>query len=291
MAATVTAVLVDGENVFIAEVGDSRAYLIRGNKIKQVTTDQTFVAMLIARGIIQPEQAVQHPRKHVILQSIGGNEAVKVAVSMFQLKRNDSLMICSDGLWEQVKDDEIFNNITGTSPEVACQRLVDLAKRRGGPDNITVILANFDGDGLKVEHSNKRLTTMIEQLSMYDPEEEVEKSHKRTKLLGSAPLTKDAAESRSKPKTRQLQPVYSLSAFPNKGIIISECQRMLEQISYFQSMLSIKPDQIAQAAEWLEKNGSQFSQLNELMTQLQYSKEQVEYLEKMMEYLLQIFNE
>jgi protein phosphatase len=290
MCATATAVLVEGENVFIAEVGDSRAYLIRGNKIVQVTSDQTYVSHLILNGIIRPEQALQHPRKHMILQAIGGDEVIKVAVNMVQLRRADSLLLCSDGLYETVQDQEIADLVEELSPDRACRQLVDLAKERGGPDNITTILAHFDGEGLKTDQSPMKMLPKIEMLSRFNPEEKTEKSHMRTSLLGNVALSIDVNNVLTPQSAPQPQEVYSLSAFPDKMAIIEDCQSMLESLNNLQKLLAFKPDQIKQVAQWLEKIGCQFADLDQLLDHLQYTKEQTLYIEGILNYLLQIFD-
>lgn len=285
MAATATVALIDQDKVFIAEVGDSRAYLIRGNKIKQVTTDQSFVSMLIQKGILKPEQAVQHPRKNVILQSIGSSEVIKVAVSMFQLRRGDILMLCTDGLWDYLAPEEIKSIVASTPPQIGCQQLVYLAKERGGRDNITVVIAKFEGDGLTTHQASTRLTVAIQALATFDPEEEIEKSHKRTKLLGTEAVNKSYFEKQMAAVT-QLQQIYTLEKFPNKSIIEQECKLVLEYLDYCHQLLSVKPDQIQQASQWMANQGMEYVALGEMLTQLQYGLDQINHLKLIVEYLM-----
>jgi serine/threonine protein phosphatase PrpC len=273
MGATVTAALVDGDQAFIAEVGDSRAYLIRNGNIKQVTTDQSFVAQLIARGIIKPEDAVQHPRKNVILQSIGTQEIVQVAVSMFQIKQGDRLLICSDGLSNLVHTGEMLYFCETMTPAEACRRLIDVAKERGGQDNITVIIAQFQGDALEISREGKGLTGMLQTLSSYNPDQEAEKTHKRTQLLGNAALANhnySLTESKA-----QMQIVQTLAVFPNSGVIKNECERLLEWLEYCRQVLEIKTDQIDEAAKWLEAQGIYFIKMPDAVDQIKFGIDQI----------------
>lgn len=277
MAATVTAVLIEGNEVYVAEVGDSRAYLIRKNNIKQVTTDQSFVNYLVQQGVIKPEQAARHPRKNVILQSIGSNEAVKVAVSMFQLRAEDTLMLCTDGLSNNVRADEICQICKTSNPENACWQLIQIAKERGGQDNITLILAKFDGDALNLNQDTSvgGLTAALKPLSVFNPDEEVEKSHKRTQLLGSSSIVNMFYGSGDFQQIPALTPTNTLSDFPNASIIKHECRMLVEYLDYCEQILSLQPDQTQQAADWLESNGMCYTKLKELMTELQDSLENV----------------
>src|ERR671926_418162 len=106
MGATVTAVIAQSALVYIAQVGDSRAYLIRGRQIKQLTKDQSFAQMLIDAGAIQPEQAASIPQ-NVIMQALGTQPVVKVAMTTIRLYRNDCLLLCSDGLSNKLGPNEL----------------------------------------------------------------------------------------------------------------------------------------------------------------------------------------
>jgi protein phosphatase len=156
MGTTLTAVLVEGAMAYIAQVGDSRAYLIRNQKIYQLTKDQSLIQALIDAGRIQPEEAHRYPN-NVITQAIGADATVRPALHQLVLQRNDYLLICSDGLSNKVSDDEMHQIVRASiSLDVACRRLVNLANDRGGEDNITVIIARFDGEALNTssQHSN-----------------------------------------------------------------------------------------------------------------------------------------
>jgi protein phosphatase len=148
MGTTLTAAAVHGTSIMFAQLGDSRAYLIRNGLITQMTKDQSLVAQLVASGSITPAEAKTHPRRNVILQALGTQPNVDVVVTSAELKRGDCLILCSDGLWGKVEPDEIRELSERFSPSTACESLVHLARDRGGDDNITVIVAKFDGEGL-----------------------------------------------------------------------------------------------------------------------------------------------
>jgi protein phosphatase len=148
MGATVTAVLVQGTVANIAQVGDSRAYLIRGERVKQVTKDQSLAQMLVDSGAIRPDQIHSVPQ-NVIMQALGTQPSVKVAMTTVQLFRNDCLLICSDGLSNKIQPDDLKQAVEESEDLMsACHRLIKLANERGGEDNITVIIAQFDGEAL-----------------------------------------------------------------------------------------------------------------------------------------------
>jgi serine/threonine protein phosphatase PrpC len=149
MGATLTAVLIHGHRAYVAEVGDSRAYVLRGSRFAQLTRDQSYTQFHLDAGTLTREQAETSQYKNVILQSIGTKPSVVVALSHFTLRRGDRILLCSDGLSNKVTDDEMRSVLTATtSLDAACIQLIELANSRGGEDNITVVLAEMDGEGL-----------------------------------------------------------------------------------------------------------------------------------------------
>ena len=149
MGTTISAAALFKGILFIAQIGDSRAYLIRNGAIKQVTKDQSLVNKLLDAGLITEEEAENHENKNVILQALGVNEKVEVILSTIDLRLNDILVICSDGLSGLVKAEEICQVVLAApAQETACSTLISMANQRGGHDNITVIVACFDGDAL-----------------------------------------------------------------------------------------------------------------------------------------------
>jgi len=149
MGTTATVAGVFGDSVYLAQVGDSRAYLVRGGVAQQITKDQSLMQRLIEAGELTVEEAEQSERRNIILQALGPEPQIKVDLTSQQLRRGDVLVLCSDGLSGQVKTEDIARVVTEESDLMAaCKRLIDKANDAGGPDNITVIAARFDGDGL-----------------------------------------------------------------------------------------------------------------------------------------------
>jgi serine/threonine protein phosphatase PrpC len=141
MGTTLVAALVIGNTAHIANVGDSRAYLINDDGIRQITTDHSLVERLIALGQITPDEARIHPQRNVIYRTVGDKEEVEIDLFVQQLNPGDSLLLCSDGLSGKVEDVEIWRLARrGRSPQEACERLVQAANDNGGDDNVTVII-------------------------------------------------------------------------------------------------------------------------------------------------------
>lgn len=147
MGSTVVACLVNGENVTLVHVGDSRAYLLNPGGIQQITRDHSWVAEQVANGILTPDEARRHPFRNVITQALGNGGELDIAVRELTVQELDRILLCSDGLSGMVQDEEIWE-IVQTSPdmEAAAARLVAKAMSNGGEDNITVILVGFDPD-------------------------------------------------------------------------------------------------------------------------------------------------
>ncbi len=149
MGTTATVVGVFGERLHLAQVGDSRAYLVRQGLAVQLTKDQSLIQRLIDAGELTEEQAAQSERRNIILQALGPDARIRVDVTYQDLRRGDLLILCSDGLSGQVTRDEIAAVAT-EKPDVTGigSRLIEMANERGGPDNITVVVVRFDGPGL-----------------------------------------------------------------------------------------------------------------------------------------------
>ncbi|HYO93158.1 MAG TPA: PP2C family serine/threonine-protein phosphatase [Polyangiaceae bacterium] len=136
--------------LFVAQVGDSRAYVLRGGRLVQVSRDQSLVNQLIEAGQLTEEEAETFEHNNIILQALGTAETVQVDLTYVDLRRGDVLMLCSDGLSGMLRADEI-REVLSTIPEPleACRELTERANRAGGHDNITVIVACFDGPSLE----------------------------------------------------------------------------------------------------------------------------------------------
>jgi PPM family protein phosphatase len=149
MGTTATVAGVLGDTLYIAQVGDSRAYLIRDGKASQITKDQSLMQRLIEAGEITAEEAEVSERRNIILQALGPEAAIKVDITRQQLRKGDTLVLCSDGLSGLVRDTEIAEAVTQVPDlRALCARLITTANSKGGPDNITVVAARFEGAAL-----------------------------------------------------------------------------------------------------------------------------------------------
>ena len=141
MGTTLVAVLVRGRTAAVVNVGDSRAYGIDENGIRQLTTDHSVVQMMVDRGELTPEMARTYPGKNLITRAIGTESVVMCDLSHLEVKRGDFLLLCSDGLSNMMDDQEIlFEVVHGVNKQNCCQRLLNIAKNRGAPDNVTSVL-------------------------------------------------------------------------------------------------------------------------------------------------------
>ena len=145
MGATLTAVWIDGAKLSIAHVGDSRAYLLRGGSLLQLTRDHSLVAEQVRRGILTSAEAEESDMQSVLLRALGAQAEIEVDVEEHTLFPRDVLLLCSDGLTRMVTDPEIAGTLQAETNTVhAAENLVALANERGGPDNITVVIARLE---------------------------------------------------------------------------------------------------------------------------------------------------
>lgn len=150
MGTTTTAVGVLGNFLYLTHVGDSRAYLIRNGVATQITKDQSLMQRLIDAGELTEEEAEKSDRRNIILQALGPDPRVRVDLTHHELRRGDAVVVCSDGLSGLVRKEEIAEGVTQQPDLVqACADLIDLANERGSPDNVTVVIARFEGEGLR----------------------------------------------------------------------------------------------------------------------------------------------
>lgn len=141
MGTTLVAALIRRRQIFVVNVGDSRAYRISNGDIRQVTTDHSLVELMLQKGELTPEKARFFPGKNYITRAIGTESMVQSDIFHLELSRGEFLMLCSDGLSNLLDDQEIlFEIVHGVNRKQCCQRLLDIAKNRGAPDNVTSIL-------------------------------------------------------------------------------------------------------------------------------------------------------
>ena len=141
MGTTLVAMLIRRRQVFVVNVGDSRAYRVNTSGIRQITTDHSLVELMLQRGELTPETARFFPGKNYITRAIGTESMVQCDLFHLELERGEFILLCSDGLSNLVDDQEIlFEVVHGVSKKHCCQRLLDIAKSRGAPDNVTSIL-------------------------------------------------------------------------------------------------------------------------------------------------------
>ena len=146
LGSTVTAALVIGEHAFIANVGDSRTYLLRGPQLTRITTDHSLVERLVEVGQIARDDVYDHPHRNLVTRSLGGATRSEVEVDIFveRLQPGDSLLLCCDGLWEMVRDAQLASILTEVEdPAQAAEVLVARANENGGEDNITAVIVRI----------------------------------------------------------------------------------------------------------------------------------------------------
>ena len=144
---TLTCALLLGEQITVAHIGDSRGYFIYSDgRIQKITKDHSLVQRMVEIGEITELEAQTHPQKNVLLRALGQNDPVKPDIQTFQFPKGGYLLLCSDGLWGLVPDNDIYRIVTSNTDEViACHELIDLANENGGPDNVSVILCSSRG--------------------------------------------------------------------------------------------------------------------------------------------------
>ncbi len=145
MGTTAVVVMLRDDQHWLAHVGDSRLYRVRNSTLEQITEDHTWVARAMKAGDITPEQARLHPWRHVLSQCLGRKDLQSVDVQPLDIQPGDRLLLCSDGLTEELSDDLISSYLNpGLSNEEAALKLVEAAKEKGGRDNITVVIVEID---------------------------------------------------------------------------------------------------------------------------------------------------
>jgi serine/threonine protein phosphatase PrpC len=142
MGTTCTALAIIGHDLYFAHVGDSRLYLVRPDSVSRLTRDHSYVGRLVENGIVRSEDAESHPQRHILTAALGSGREIapQFADRPVPICDGDTLVLCTDGLWSVVGEQEIAQLSRSNSPADACRKLVRLALERGGPDNVTVIV-------------------------------------------------------------------------------------------------------------------------------------------------------
>jgi PPM family protein phosphatase len=150
MGTTLTAAFMEGEDLHLAHVGDSRAYLLRGGELTQLSEDHTLVHRMVQEGKITEEEAEHHPQRSILIRALGVEDPVEVDESVVAVREGDRILLCSDGLYSMVDDGAMRETLAATpDPQEACERLVEMANAAGGMDNITVLVLDFvAGEGV-----------------------------------------------------------------------------------------------------------------------------------------------
>jgi len=150
MGTTLVAVVILGRKVYVANVGDSRGYLINSQGIAQITEDHSWVEEQVRAGLLTPEQARRHPQRNLVTRALGSKPDVQVDLFEGELAAGDMILLCSDGLTGRVEDQELAALMKQYPPKEAAQKLVDLANERGGNDNITVLIVSAQPEATTV---------------------------------------------------------------------------------------------------------------------------------------------
>ena len=144
MGTTMTALYLPGDNkAYCCHIGDSRLYLFRDNQLKQLTKDHTYVEKLLQEGKITPEEALVHPQRHMLLQAVGVEKKINADLLQFEVQSDDRLLLCSDGLTDMLKDEEIAELIALENVEEAGAQLLERALNNGGRDNVSLIIIDL----------------------------------------------------------------------------------------------------------------------------------------------------
>ena len=141
MGTTIVCAVLRRGQLYVAHVGDSRLYRLRGGWLEQLTVDHSWVQEQVNRGVLTEDQARNHPKRHIVSRSLGARATVEVELGQFNLRDGDTVLLCSDGLYEMVGNETIAEVMTRLPLPQACERLIAMANEAGGTDNITVVLA------------------------------------------------------------------------------------------------------------------------------------------------------
>jgi protein phosphatase len=144
MGTTIAAVLIGDGRAVVGNVGDTRVYLSRENRLTQITTDDTMIASMVRKGLLPAAEAASHPMRNVVTQAAGPQEEVEVHLHEEKIAPGDGFLICSDGLYNLVQEPDILAALADSgSPEAAAKRLIEAAIDRGAPDNVSAVVLRY----------------------------------------------------------------------------------------------------------------------------------------------------
>lgn len=146
MGTTITAALFVDDLLIVGHIGDSRAYLIRDNTIRRLTNDHSLVGELLRKGELTESEAYRHPHRNILTRALGTEKEVEIDIHEYKIKSGDLILLCTDGLYNLVRDNEILAEVlkNGSDLKRTVNRLVQTALERGGVDNITIVLVSYD---------------------------------------------------------------------------------------------------------------------------------------------------
>jgi protein phosphatase len=182
MGTTGSVALFVNQRLYTGHVGDSRIYRLRGGELSRLTTDHSWVAEQVAAGALTPQEAAVHPKRNLLTQCLGHSPVLRVERTVHQVQLGDVLLLCSDGLTGVVQDAEIVQVLMSSpDPQQACAALIDLANQRGGPDNITVVIAQaVEGVGDEVSmgraygpHAGESLSQQADTVKLQRPRQKM----------------------------------------------------------------------------------------------------------------------
>lgn len=168
MATTLTALLLRDDRVTLVHVGDSRAYRLRAGELTRLSTDQTWVQLLVEQGDLAPEEVPTHPWRNVVLNSVNDDEPAQPALETVDVVAGDRVLLCSDGLTDLVAENQIVGALTRPDQDAAAEALVELALAAGGRDNVTCLVADLV-DGPEVRTDGRLLGAMADPRLVVDP--------------------------------------------------------------------------------------------------------------------------
>jgi serine/threonine protein phosphatase PrpC len=151
MGTTLVAAVFHEGRLIVANVGDSRAYLARDGEVQQITVDHSWVAEQVKLGVMSDEQALNHAYRNVVTRCLGHRPSIEVDIFEHRLRAGDTLLLCTDGLSNQVSEDALALTLTGQSPDQATAQLIELANQAGGPDNITAVVIQVEALSAEAE--------------------------------------------------------------------------------------------------------------------------------------------